>query len=205
MPVVEMTQLRLKGLSANDPALLESLSQARSKLQTNSRFFSCIDDSSLVYIFGSWPSLDAHLQFLASPARDEVLGPQEAILDFQWTIHLEMDATTPQLFDAPFLAIERFDVDAANVEAYNRAVVDLARKLQSKDRGPQGVTYAWRCDMPAGRHESALLTTWSTEGHRNTEAGRHITLDHDDNDDNGSFRRTLLHRTRNIERTQAGA
>jgi len=202
MPVVEITQLRLKGLSANDPALLESLSQVRSKLQSNSRFFSCIDESSLIYIFGFWPSLHAHLKFLASPARDEILGPQEAILDFQWTIHLELDATTPQLFDAPFLAIERFDVDAANIEAYSQVVVDHARKLRSKDRGPLGVTYAWRCDLPAGSHESAILTTWSSEGHGSTEAGRHITLDHDDG---GSFRCTLSHRAWNIEHTQSGA
>jgi len=74
MPVVEITQLRLKGLLTDDPLLLDSLSLVRDKLQTDSRFFSCIEDPSLVYIFGFWESLDAHLQFLASPARDEVLG-----------------------------------------------------------------------------------------------------------------------------------
>lgn len=200
MPVVEITQLRLKGLLANDPALLESLSHARSKLQTNSRFFSCIDESSLIYIFGFWPSLDAHLKFLASPARDEVLGPQEAILDFQWTIHLELDATTRQLFDAPFLAVTRLDVDAADVEAYNQVVADHAQKALSKDRGPLGVTYAWRCDLPAGSHESVILTTWGSKGHGSPEAGRHIALEHDDD---GSFRRILFHRAWNIERTQS--
>lgn len=202
MPVVEITQLRLKELSANDPALLKSLSQTRSELQTNSRFFSCIDESSLIYIFGFWPSVDAHWKFLASLARDEVLGSQEAILDFQWTIHLELDDTTPHLFDAPFLAIERFNVDAANVEAYDRVVADHVRKLQSKDRGPLGVTYAWRCDLPAGSREIAILTTWSTEGYGNTEAGRNISLAHDDD---GSFRRILFHRAWNIEHTQSGA
>ncbi|KAF1926073.1 uncharacterized protein M421DRAFT_23467, partial [Didymella exigua CBS 183.55] len=160
MPVVEITQLRLKGVAVDDPALLESLSQARGKLQTNSRFFSCIEASRLIYIFGVWPSLDAHLEFLASPARDEVLGPQEAFLEFQWTIHLELDTISPLLLDAPFLAIERFDIDAVNVEAYDQVVKNHARELQSSGREPSDVTYAWRCDMPTGSHEAAILTSW---------------------------------------------
>lgn len=201
MPVIEMTQLRLKGLTANDPALLESLSQVRDKLQTNSRFFSCVDDSSLIYIFGFWPSLNAHLNFLASPARDEVLGSQEAILDFQWTIHLELDATTSQLFDAPNLVIERFDVDGANIDTWNQVVADHARKLQRKDRGPIGVMCAWRCDMPTGCHESAILTTWSSGGHGSTEEVENMALDYDHD---GSFRRILLHRAWNMEPTQSG-
>lgn len=202
MPVVEITQLRLRGVTANDPSLLESLSHVRDQLQTNSRFFSCVDESSLIYIFGSWPSLEAHLKFLASPARDEVLGPQEATLDFQWTIHLELDDTMSQLFDAPFLAIERFHVDAADVEAYSNIAADHARKLESEDRGLMKVTYAWRCDLPAGSCESAILTTWGTEDHGNTEAGRHITLDRASD---GSFRRILFHRAWNIEQTQVAA
>ncbi|KAF3039180.1 hypothetical protein E8E12_006313 [Didymella heteroderae] len=202
MHVVEITQLRLRGVTANDPALLESLSQVRRKLQTDSHFFSCIDESSLIYIFGIWPSLDAHLAFLASPARDEVLSPQEAILNFQWTIHLELDAITPQLFDSPFLAIERFDVDAAKVEAYDQIVADHLRKLRCNDRGLIGVTYAWRCDMPTRSHEAAILTTWSSDGDGSTKAGRRITLEHDDDE---SFRRILFHRAWNIEHAQSAS
>lgn len=193
MPVVEITQLRLRGVTADDPALLESLSQVRGKLQTNSRFFSCIEEPSLVYIFGVWPSLDAHLDFLASPARDEVLGPQEAILDFQWTIHLKLDSISPLLLDAPFLALERLDVNAANVDAYNQVVENLRRN------DPLDVTYAWRCDMPTGSHEAAVLTSWNSEEYGDTEAGRHITLN---GNEDGSFRAILFHRARNMEHAQ---
>ncbi|KAF2625350.1 hypothetical protein BU25DRAFT_301132, partial [Macroventuria anomochaeta] len=159
MPVVEITQLRLKGLTVDDPALLQSLSLVRGKLQTNSRFFSCIEESSLVYIFGVWPTLDAHLEFLASPARDEVLGPQEEILDFQWTIHLELNAISPILFDAPFIAIERLTVDAGYVDAYSKVIEEHVRTLQMTD--PLNVTYGWRCDVP-GSHEATILTSWSS-------------------------------------------
>jgi hypothetical protein len=202
MPVVEITQLRLKGVTANDTTLLESLSQVRGRLQTNSRFYSCIDESSLIYIFGVWPSLDAHLEFLASPVRNEVLGPQEAILDFQWTIHLEIDVTSSRLFEAPFLAIERFDVDAANIEAFHLAVMGHAQKLRSKDQDPWKITYAWRCDLPTESHEAVVLTTWNSEDCGRPEAVRQITPN---DDDNGSFRRILFHRAWNMEHAQCRA
>ena len=132
MPVVEITKLRLKGLTVHDPALLESLSLVRDKLQTNSRFFSCIGDSSLIYIFGVWANLDAHLAFLASPARNEVLAPQEEMLDLQWTVHLELNSFSPHLLDSAFVAIERFKVDPGHLTTYDQVVKEHVRQLQMK-------------------------------------------------------------------------
>lgn len=198
MPVVEITQLRLKGVTADEPSLLESLSQVRSKLHTNSRFFGCSEAPSFIYIFGVWSSLDAHLQFLASPARDEVLGPQEALLDFQWTIHVELDTISPLLLDTPFLAIERLDVDAVNVEAYNQAVEDHAQEIQSHGQDPSCVTHAWRCDLANGSHEAVVLTAWTSREFGDTEEGRHIALN---SNNNGPFRQIIFHRTWNMEYT----
>lgn len=199
MPIIEITQFRLKGVTPDDPALLESLSQVRGKLQTNSRFFSCFEESSLLYIFGVWPSLDAHLKFLASPTRDEVLGPQDAILDFQWTIHVELDAISPLLLDAPFLAFERFRVDTANVHLWSQVVEDHTRDLQSNDRF--NVAWAWRCDAPAGKHEAVVLTSWSSEDLENTKAGKRVALG---GNQGGFFRTILFHRAWNVERARSG-
>tara|TARA_R110002003_G_scaffold52_28_gene4618 strand:+ start:2790 stop:3065 length:276 start_codon:yes stop_codon:yes gene_type:complete len=59
---------------------------------------------------GVWPNLEAHLKFLASPARNEVLGPQEAMLEFQWTAHVELDSMSSLPLDAPILALKRLSV-----------------------------------------------------------------------------------------------
>src|SRR4051812_38878765 len=92
MPVLEVTQLRLKGISAADQSLLDSLDAVRSILKTNSRFYHCIEEPSLIYILGIWPSLAAHRAFLDSPECHEILGPQEELLEFQWSLHMELDA-----------------------------------------------------------------------------------------------------------------
>src|SRR5699024_7475874 len=105
--VLEVTQLRLRELSADDPALLESLSTVRAELQTGSHFYNCIDDPGLIYILGTWPSLNAHIDFLASPSKDHILGPQEKMLQFCWTVHVELGGVNLLPLDMPILVIER--------------------------------------------------------------------------------------------------
>jgi heme-degrading monooxygenase HmoA len=160
MPALEMTQLRLKGLTADDPALLQSLSTVRRKLHTSSQFYNCIEDPTLIYILGMWPSLDAHLKFLASPARDEVLGPQEDMLDFCWTVHIELDGMSLLPLDAPVLAIERMRVREEHVEAFDQAVTRHTEELQGSH--PSKVAHGWRCDAAPGSHEAILFTGWET-------------------------------------------
>lgn len=168
MPVVEITQLRSKGLAVDDPALLESLSLVRGKLQTNSRFFSCIGDSSLIFIFGVWPNLDAHLDFLASPVRHAVLAPQEEMLDFLWTVHLELKDTDQLMLDTPSMSIERFKVDPGDVATYDEAVKEHVRQLQMSNS--LSVAHGWRCDSPTGSHEAIILISSSSKGFHPTFA-----------------------------------
>lgn len=71
MAVIEILQLRLKdGVAASDPTLLSVLQSVREQVKTHSRFYNCIEDSSLFYIFGDWESLEGvtrgNKEFLAS-------------------------------------------------------------------------------------------------------------------------------------------
>lgn len=202
MPVLEITQLRLKGLTVDDPVLLQSLSLVRGKLQTDSRFFNCIEDPSLIYIFGVWSSLDAHLEFLASPARDEVLGPQEEILDFQWTVHLELNVISPLLLDAPFIAIERIALKAVHVDAYNQDIEEYVRGLEVIK--PWNITHGLRCDTPTESHEAVILTSLNYTGPHVTFAGRNAILGRN-SDYKGAYQEIQVHRTLNMERTRYGA
>jgi hypothetical protein len=160
MPALVMAQLRLKGLTADDPTLLQSLSTVRRKPHTSSQFYNCIDDPTLIYILGIWLSLDAHLKFLASPARDDVLGPQEDMLDFCWTIHIEFDGMSLLPLDASVLAIERMRVGGEYVEAFDRAIIRHTEELQGSHRSK--VAHGWRCDAAPGSHEAVLSTGWET-------------------------------------------
>jgi heme-degrading monooxygenase HmoA len=167
MPILELTQLRLKGPSATDPALLQDLSTVREKLQTKSQFYSCIEDPTLIYILGSWLSLEQHRRFLASPSRNEVLGPQESVLQFCWTVHMELDSMSSLPLDAPVLAIERLLVEENSIDMFDQAALRHARHLQGSH--PFKVVHGWRCDTPTGRHEALIFSGW-----KNADA--HVTF-----------------------------
>lgn len=160
MPVLEVTQLRLKGLAAHDPALLHSLSTVRAKLHTSSRFYNCIDDPSLVYILGIWPSLDAHVDFLASPSRDEILGPQEDLLQFCWTVHVEMGGIDLLPLDAPILAIERIRVSEECTGALDQAIQKHIQELRGSHLFK--IATGWRCDAEPTTHEVLIFSGCQT-------------------------------------------
>ncbi|KAH7094658.1 hypothetical protein FB567DRAFT_9340 [Paraphoma chrysanthemicola] len=110
MAVLEVTQLCLSGFHASDAQLLGSLSVVLVKPQTSSKAYSCVEDPTKLYILGIWPTLEAHLIFLASPGRHEVLGPQEAMLKLQWTIQVGLDSMSSLPLVAPILALEKCEV-----------------------------------------------------------------------------------------------
>jgi heme-degrading monooxygenase HmoA len=159
MPVLEVTQLRLRGVEVGDQTLLKSLSTVRRILQTNSQFYSCIEDPFLIFILGIWPSLDAHCKFLASPAREEVLGPQEEMLEFRWSAHLEINAMDELPLDAPVVAITRVFVEGNDVDAYDQAAAKDLHTIVKATR-PFNVVSRWRLDSAPGYHEAFQFTGW---------------------------------------------
>lgn len=161
MPVLEVTQLRLKGIPADDPTLLKSLSTVRGTLQTNSQFYHCVEDPTLIFVLGVWPTLDAHLDFLASPARDEVLGPQEDLLEFRWTLHMELDAMSSLPLDAPVLAIMRLLIKGDRVNAYDQAAAKDMHIIADYTH-PHNVVNGWRYDAAPGTHEALVFTGWES-------------------------------------------
>lgn len=200
MPVLEITQLRLKGITVADPALLENLSAVRDSLQTNSVFYSCIEDPNLVYIFGIWRSLDAHLQFLASPARDQVLGPQEDILGFEWTVHQRLDETASLPLEFPILVIERLLVQERNIDTFDHALDRHARHLQGNCSAK--FSHGWRCDAPEGTHEAIIFSGWEdTETHVSFSAGQQREgVEGNTSIERGAYEEVLVHHLWNMER-----
>ena len=160
MAVLEITQLRLRMVTANDPALIASLSAVREKLRTSSQLYNCIEDPALIYILGIWPNLEAHLEFLDSPARDEVLGPQEEMLQFCWTIHVELDGMHLLPLEAPILAMERLCFKDKCVETFETTVTKYAQRLHRNHAFR--VAHGWRCDAAHGTHEALVFTGWET-------------------------------------------
>lgn len=88
--VIELTALRLQpGTSPTSPLLLKVLQDVRTQLNSNSRFFHIVEEPSLIYLAGLWTSVRAHNNFLMSPSAEDVLKPQEDLLEWLWTVHVE--------------------------------------------------------------------------------------------------------------------
>ena len=156
----KLPSLRLKGVAADDPTVLRCLSAVRAELQTGSQFYNGIEDPTLIYILGIWPSLEAHKEFLASPAREEILGPQEDMLQFCWMLHMELDSMSLLPLDAPVLAIERMRVREDCIGTFDQAVTRHTQ--QHRGSHPFEVAHGWRCDTSPENHGAIVFTGWQT-------------------------------------------
>lgn len=173
--ILEICQLKVKpNLSPADPTLLSALSTARTELKekvynTNSRFYQCVEDPTLIYILGVWPSLARHGEFLASPARSEILDSQEELFNFGWILHMEIgDRGMDELpLDAPVMAITRLFMKDG--EEHVKACEEIERKYRevvAEGRRPWNVVDGWRIDCENGKNEGVMITGWeSVETH----------------------------------------
>lgn len=171
MPILEICQLKVKPhLSNDDPSLLLALQKARTELRekvvnTQSRFYRCIENPSLIYILGIWPSLEQHKEFLASSHKAEILDAQDELFDFQWIIHTSMaevgwDAVP---LDAPIMRIARLFIKPEGVKPY-QGVVGKYGGLTEQGTKPYKGLMEWRVDCEEGKFEHVFLTGWDKEG-----------------------------------------
>lgn len=196
MPVLEITCLRSKRLVAGDHDLLKSLSSVRDKLQTNSQFYGCIQDPTLIFILGMWPDLDAHLAFLSSPAREEVLAPQDDMLAFQWTAHMKLDEMNSLPLDASVLAIESYAVEGNCNKDFEQAMVKHAEFVKASQ--PFKVVSGWRIDAIPLTHEALILSGWQHEQQHISFAGKQNDLGNGERADI-RYIELFVHHARNLE------
>ncbi|KAF4636754.1 hypothetical protein G7Y89_g1347 [Cudoniella acicularis] len=177
--VLEITLLRIKN-KLTPKETLPILQNVRQHLRegvhaTHSRFYTCIEDISLIYIFGTWPSTQIHHDFLSSSKREEVLGNQEDIFDFEWGIHVPMPLNFGEFggmneevlpLTAPVIAFARFFIkpEEEHVDAYE-ATLNKYRYLIEEETAPSKVFDAWRMDCKDGEKESVMLSGWRSKEH----------------------------------------
>ncbi|KAH7327115.1 hypothetical protein BKA65DRAFT_509963 [Rhexocercosporidium sp. MPI-PUGE-AT-0058] len=167
--ILEICQLKVKpNLSPSDPSLLSALSKARTEIKervhnTNSRFYQCIEDPTLIYILGIWPSLERHAEFLKSPEKSKILDSQEDLFNFGWILHMEIgDKGMDELpLDAPVLAITRLFMKDG--DEHVKACEEIERKYRqiiAKGGRQWSVVDGWRIDCEQGKNEGVMITGW---------------------------------------------
>jgi heme-degrading monooxygenase HmoA len=176
MPVLEILQLQLApGVSPDDPTIIQNMVSVRTALRervynTNSRCYQCIEDPTLIYIFGIWPDLETHQAFIDSPLKSEILALQQDQTKFKWMLHIELDDIKLLPFDAPVMNIAKLHVKTEHVTEYYE-VQKKHEPLLVEATKPYNVVTAWRCDSEDGKHEYVVLSGWeSVEAHEALEA-----------------------------------
>ncbi len=164
MPILEILAVRLRdGVSPTDPSLLKNLSDVRSYVQSNSNFYHCIEDPSIIYIIGQWASLETHKKWLVSPERDDVLKPQEDQLSLFWMIH--MNAPEKGIeglpLKAPVMSVARLFVKSEHEEEFYRIATSQRVGLVEYAK-PYPVVDGWRIDPEEGQKEFVVITGWES-------------------------------------------
>ncbi|RDW91633.1 hypothetical protein BP5796_02798 [Coleophoma crateriformis] len=167
MPILEVLQVRLKpGTSPQDPTLLANLRMVRSRIGTNSRFYICIEDPTLLFILGQWPTLDAHRNFLKSPERDEILSAQDDQLEFRYMIHLEFGGMETLPLHAPVMALARLFINPEGKHPNQFLVKVQKHRHVIVDGSQAAVVDGWRVDGTEAEREYWMFTGWdSREAH----------------------------------------
>lgn len=205
MPALEILQLRLApGVSPNDPSLLQSFIKVRTALRervhnTDSRCYQCIEDETLIYVFGIWPDLATHEAFLNSPLKTEIVALQEGQTTLNWMVHIEIDDINSLPFDAPVLGVTVSHLlPSAHVTEMNEAIEMVKTEIVEATK-PYNVVQAWRSDADTGKQELIVISGWQSV-ERELEF-RNKMETHIANFARGEhFEVFAVHHTRNMER-----
>jgi heme-degrading monooxygenase HmoA len=168
MSALEICRLQVKpNISPSDPSVVKSLIEVRSSLRskvtnTNSQFYQCIEDPTLIYILGVWPTISAHHDFLSSTQKSEILLPQEDLLDFNWVMHMPLPGMESLPLDAPVMCIARFFVKEGVHDELQR-VLDRHRHKIVEGSKPYKMIDGWRCDAKPGKEEAFVFSGWKSK------------------------------------------
>lgn len=178
MAVTELALIRAQpSVSVKSPELLENLSIAKSAMESATSatfyYYHCIEDPSLIYILGSWPSISAHMDsFIPSPQNQHLLQILKDQIAVEWMFHIDVDqAACPltKITESPVVAIGRHFISSSSKRQAFHDTFNANRKfLDSYIGAGDRVIGGWRIDRGAHRaqEEFLLLTGWqSVEQH----------------------------------------
>ncbi|KAF9024338.1 hypothetical protein BDZ89DRAFT_1069152 [Hymenopellis radicata] len=174
MAILELALLRLKpGVSID--ATLPNLRFAEKAMQQSAGaghafyYYQQVEDPTLIYIVGSWPSVAYHYDvFIPSAENKQALELMKDQMGVEWLIHVDVDPKSIQPgLDTPMIAIARhFIKDGEPKELFDTTFASSKPPLIDATEGK--LVGGWRLDkeLDGGRDEWVLFTGWgSLEDH----------------------------------------
>lgn len=152
MSVLELAIFSIKSPhTVATPALQSALKNALQVLHTASGFtfdlLSQIEDPSIIYLLGSWSSIEAHKEFLVSAENATLLEAVRELINVDLMLHAQIDKATLPLA-APFIIVSRTVVKAGEKKNFE-AVLDATRDYVTEHTKPYLAAGGWRADEDA--------------------------------------------------------
>ena len=131
--------------------------------------FQGVEEPSLVYILGSWHSIEQHMgSWISSPENQALLQLMKDQVQVEWMFHVDIDPFTLP-FEKPTLAIARHFVEADKKGGFEEMFHSVKHHLEVFVGGKGLVRGGWRIDKDeekSGEEEWLLFTGWdSLENH----------------------------------------
>lgn len=176
MPVVELAQLRLKqNRKTVSPSVSKNLLKAKTVMEEASNYtftyYHRVEDPSIIYIVGAWPSVDFHMQeFIPGAPNQELLELFKDDLSVEWMFHVELKPfVNPLPVEREIIAIGRHFVKTEKVHDFETTFTANRHELESHIGGAEYVNGGWRVDdgfdpESSGERdeEFVLFTSWNS-------------------------------------------
>lgn len=149
MSVLELAILSIKSPhTVATPSLQSTLKNALQILHTASGsafdLLQQIEDPSVIYLLGSWSSVEAHNEFLVSAENIALLEAVKELINVDLMLHAQIDKATLPLA-APFIVVSRTVIKAGEKEGFE-TVWGATRDYVAKHTKPYLAVGGWRVD-----------------------------------------------------------
>jgi heme-degrading monooxygenase HmoA len=170
MRVTELIIFRLlPSFTITNPEVLSVLSISKQTLQNYTRLpwtgYNSIEDPSLLYILGGWPSIEVHLEeFDPSPQGERLRQLAAPFLQLESYFHIDVDPLTLALNERT-LSIGRNFVEPEKKCKFEEVYEKVKHYLEAFIGRKELVKGGWRIDKdPAkrGEEEFVLFTWWES-------------------------------------------
>ena len=157
MPVTELALLHIlksskEGEPELTPTLLNHLRLAKEAMEKASGlkfyYLQCMEDPSLIFILGGWPSVKFHMEeWIPSQENQDLLRLMEGEVEVEYMFHLDLDPKEREgVIGSKVVAVVSHFVKKDEEKEFEKCFEEVKGKLEENIGGHERVTRAWRMD-----------------------------------------------------------
>lgn len=165
-PILELCKRRLNdGLSPTHPSVKKALPEVRINTKCEYVYYSSIEEPSVFFMLGMWPSMNAYNSFRSSPGYLQSLEPLGTLSTIEWIEHMEFDSLSSLPIEAPVMTVTRaFLKPGDHPKEYYRKISDLKGPIEA-ETAPHPCVFSWTVDTTPECHKWLMFVGWQSKWH----------------------------------------